>query len=78
MKCEFGARKKRQNNETIFGCGASNIETVSPEKENNQSRLPKKTYTYTVWQILHFSVTQILREMDFGECKSPKYAIFIT
>ena len=71
MKCEFGARKKRQNNETIFGCGASNIETVSPEKENNQSRLPKKKHTlpqcgkFGIFLLLRFYVKSILENVIF-------------
>ena len=33
---------------------------------------------FTVWRFQHFSVTQILREINFGECeslKSVKFAI---
>ena len=30
----------------------------------------------TVWKFQAFSVTQILREINFGECKKSKSAIF--
>ena len=35
-----------------------------------------KPSCFTVWKIQHFSITQILREINFGECKSSKNAIF--
>ena len=34
------------------------------------------TYQHTVWKFHHFSVTQILRELNFDESRSPKIAIF--
>ena len=29
-----------------------------------------------MWKFQHFSITQILREVNFGECKSSKTAVF--
>ena len=42
---------------------------IRPEAE-------KMGYFYTVWKIHDFSVTQILREVNFGESRSCKTAIF--
>ena len=41
----------------------------------------KKNYNYvdmvpTVWRFRDFSITQILREINFGESRSSKIAIF--
>ena len=38
------------------------------KREQPKQTSKKKKYTPTVWQIWHFSVTQILREINFGEC----------
>ena len=38
---------------------------------------PKSTYT-TVWKFHDFSITQILREIDFLDGKSAKFAILFT
>ena len=45
---------------------ASNSPAFKPEGE------PPKNSVYTVWKFHPFSVTQILREINFGGCRSSK------
>ena len=55
-----------------------------PHKAESKSYFPPKGYAfllfqvkdYTVWKFLDFSVIQILREINFGESRSSKTAVF--
>ena len=50
---------------------ASNSPAFKPEGEP-----PKKNSVNTVWKFHPFSVTQILREINFGGWRSSKNAVF--
>ena len=54
------------------------VSTFYPVLQQETAGLPIIGWCFKVWKIQHFSVTQILREINFGECeslKSVKFAI---
>ena len=66
-------RKKAQKIYKIFLDKAE-----GPEKENNipcTSRKKNMESFYTVWKFQEFSITQILREINFEDFRSAKSAI---
>ena len=58
-----------------FTCEVNNGvgETVS----NSSFLLVRRKYIYTMWKFEDFSFTQILCEINFGESRSSKTAVFV-
>ena len=59
----------------------SEVHTKQPQVSNSHfpffiSSFLKLSRVYMVWQFKDFSVTQIFREINFGESRSAKTAVF--
>ena len=61
---------------TTFGFGKTKPSSTWSSKHSFNVSISMNHYGYTVWKFHNFSISQILREINFGDSRSAKSAIW--